>query len=171
MSDDNMLKLKAHGNAWIEYDLDPISLKHKIRSLKKKEINKLNSPVCFASYEPLFGIFRRFYAVYSYDNKLYFQVGRTRQDITEGFDECKFWMVFGFASGLLIKFHDGSTHKPVLIHPLRTFFVVIDPTYDMWDMETEHFFLFIRKHVQDAKWRRAIIDRASPKSSKESLFL
>jgi len=66
---------------------------------------------------------------------------------------------FGFASGLVLEFGDGTTNRPMLIHPGRALRAHLDPTYDSWDAEDDHFFLFMRQHLQDARWREALIER------------
>lgn len=114
----------------------------------------------FGSVEPVWGIWRRFYALYTYEGRLYFQAGRRKWDVTDGPRHCKFWAAgYGLCSGLIMTFQNGATHRPVLVHPLRGLAAHIDPTYDGIDAESDHFFLFVRQQLPDPAWRSRIIER------------
>lgn len=154
-----MLRLPAWGNARIEYLLNPAD---GTWTMRRRTANESDSTVVgFASLEPVWGIWRRFYAFYAFEGHLYFQAGRLRWDITEGVAQCKFWWAgYGLASGLILHFLNGETHRPVLIHPSRAVSHFVDPTYDGIDAEADNFFFFIRKQLPDAKWRQGFVDRS-----------
>lgn len=154
-----MLRLPAWGNAWIEYMLDPVTGRWESRPRKPNDVADV--VVGFASREPAWGIWKRFYAFYAFEGRLYLRAGRRKWDVTDGLASCKFWAFgFGLMSGLLLRFRDGTSHWPVLIHPGRALSVLVDPTYDGIDAEHDHFFLFLRQQLPSAKWRQGFIDRS-----------
>ena len=73
-----MLTLGAWGNAWIEYQLDPKTGQWHVRHLPVA--NSTESPVGFASVEPLWGVWRRFYAFYAHEGRLYFFTSAATRD-------------------------------------------------------------------------------------------
>lgn len=160
-----MLTLSAWGNAWIEYHLDPDTRAHSTHFVKNPKANEKMMPDGFGSFEPVFGIWRRFYALYAYNGRLYFQAGHKTWDVTDGLRDCKFWSAgYGLCSGLIMTFMNGDTHRPVLIHPMRFLVAKADPTYDGIDAESDHFFLFLRQHLPNLDWRHRIITRQQHES-------
>lgn len=155
------ITLPAWGNAWTEFSVDTETGAWSRRLTNPTKAPKVEATFGFASLEPVWGFWRRFYAFYAFDGRLFFQAGRKRWDITEGVESSKFWFLgYGAASGLLLTFKNGEDHRSTLIHPWKMFLPVIDPTYDGIDMESDNFFLFLRTQIPREKWRKAFIDRS-----------
>ena len=157
-----MLTLSAWRDAWIEYRLNPATGGHSTRQVRDPKANEKLPIDGFGSVEPIWGIWRRFYALYAYDGRLYFQSGRKKWDVTDGLRRCTFWAAgYGLCSGLIMHFDNGESHRPVLVHPFRGLFARIDPTYDGMDAESDQFFLFVRQQLPNADWCRR---RVAPKT-------
>ena len=143
-----LLKLAVWGRAAEECLLDVRSGRWRIR--RRMPAEPRPAPVGWASLEPTLDFTKR----------LHFRAGSRVSDVSLGAKRSSFWMAaFGFASGLVLEFEDGTTYRPVLIHPGRALWAHLDPTYDSWDAENDHFFLFMRQNLQDARWREALIER------------
>ena len=155
-----MLTLNSWSNVWIEFEVDPRSGRWSKRKLAQPR--DVGSSTGFARLEPVWGLWKRFYAIYVCDKRLIFQAGRNRWDVTDGVRHCRFWAaLYGLLSGLNVHFVNGERHHAVLIHPWRGVWAHIDPTYDGMDFDNDHFFYYLRQYMPDEKWRSAFIERAS----------
>ena len=151
-----MLTLKCWGNAWIEYTLNPKTLSHSRRLFHSQDRN--SEIQGFATYESVFGIFKRFYAVYGFENRFYFQANKKRWDLTDG--ELDVNLIFirnGIASIVKIYYNKELIHKAFFVHVFKGVFAMIDPAFDYIDAEDSYFFLFLNNQMPKATWRKHII--------------
>jgi hypothetical protein len=103
-------------------------------------------------------VWQRFYAVYCYNERLIFQAGRSKWDLTEGEVRTRFKMLFGGLASRLAVEHNGQViHRAWLLHPLRALSMRVDPTFDAIDAENEHFLLFLGVRLPDVAWRKDFI--------------
>ena len=150
-----MLHLNSWRNAWLEHHLNPETGKHRLRFVNP---NSAHRPIHgFACYEAVWGLSRRFYAVYGHNDRFVFQAGNERFDLTEGCTEIEFKALgWGAASRIVVK-HDGAAiHHATFIHPLRTL-SALDPTFDSLDAEVDHFFSFLSGNITEANWRNHVV--------------
>lgn len=148
-----MISLTVWGNAWIKYILAPTTGSVEIAKREKEDI--LSG---FASREPVLGVLHRLYAVYPYQERLYFRAGKKTWDITDAKVECKYWwFLYGALSGFILKLNGKIVHHAKLIHPNRALFARMDPTYDNIDAESDHFFLFLRRQLPKKDWRDFVL--------------
>lgn len=150
-----MLHLKSWGNAWIEHLLNPETGRHRL--IFTNPNSKSKSFRGFACYEHVWGLGCRFYAVYGHNNRLIFQAGRRRWDLTEGCVEVDFKTVGrGAASRVRIKHNGAVIHQASFVHPLRAL-TTFDPTFDGLDAEASHFFLFLSNNIAKTQWKRYVL--------------
>lgn len=155
-----MLTLIAHGNARIEFELNPCDGRYHRRFIRKPLWESGKPFHGYASVEPVWFVFRRFYAVYANGRRLWFQAGRKSWDVTDGVEGIRFWVgLGGMVSGLSVKFNNGEQHTAYLFHPGRALSALVDPTYDQLDAESDHFFMFLREGLPKEQWRSSIIER------------
>jgi len=150
-----MIFLESWGNAWTEHRLDPEIGAHRLRWRPRHR----SSVHGFGSYEPIVPlVWQRFYAVYCYNERLIFQAGRSKWDLTEGEVRTRFKMLFGGLASRLAVEHNGQViHRAWLLHPLRALSMRVDPTFDAIDAENEHFLLFLGVRLPDVAWRKDFI--------------
>ena len=147
-----MLTLTAWGNAWLEYRVDPASKRWSLRwrGRASKDVTRPG----FASLEPVIPFWRRFYAVYALNQRLFLQISRRVHDITDGVEQFDYRILAGGSrSHLVIRFKDGQTHSARFWHPIRGFGAQIDPTYDAIDADADFFFLYLREYLPSQEWR------------------
>ena len=149
-----MLHLTAWGSAQIRYELPSPGKRPRIRLNRNGERANVDG---LGSFQPMWYLLRRFYAVYALDDRFIFQAGRRFWDLTEGPVEARFYtMGFGIASGIAL-YHGGNLiHRAFLFHPARALFARLDPTYDFLEAESDHFFFFLRNQIHKDEWRRHI---------------
>ncbi len=152
--------LRAWGNAWILHNLDPQTGKHSWE--KMIEPLQYGRPTHgFASIEPVFGLVARFYAVYAFEGRLYFQAGRRKWDITDAEVRAGHWCWFGLTSRFCLFLNGRTVHKVVLVHPTRAFWPFLDPTYDSIDLESDHFLWFLSRNITSDDWRQHVLSMES----------
>ena len=154
-----MIRLRAWGNAWIEYRLKGEGKRPRAIPRRASQIRKVHG---FGSYEPVFWLVRRFYAVYGANGRFIFQADRQYWDLTDGPVALRFNPIGrGMASEIAVYRGGDLVHRAKLIHPGRSLWPRIDPTYDGIDAETDHFFLFLQNEIHKDAWRQRIIDMAA----------
>lgn len=154
-----MIRLRAWGNAWIEYRLKGRGKRPLAVPKRASQMRKVHG---FGSYEPVYWLVRRFYAVYGDSGRFIFQAGREYWDLTEGSIALRFDPLSrGMASEFSVIRGGDLIHQVKLIHPGRSVWPRIDPTYDYIDAETDHFFLLLHNEMHKDAWRQRIIDMAA----------
>lgn len=147
--------LHAWRNAWILYTLDPLTGRHSWERLAASEENDI--PVNgHASMEPVLGLVRRFYGVYAFQGRLYFQAGAKKWDITDAEVETGYWCRLGLASGFRLGLNGKTVHRVTLFHPNRAVWPFIDPTYDGIDFDSDHFLCFLSEHLTSDEWKQRV---------------
>lgn len=155
-----MLNLCSWGNAWIVHKLNPSSLWHRRKLILSQD--KYPETQGFATYESVYGIHSRFYAVYGYEDRLYFQSGRKRWDFTDDEIDIEIKLIYnGMASKVKVYQNKKLVHQAFFVHILRGVFMAIDPTYDGIDAEDSFFFLFLKNQMPDLAWRERVISRSN----------
>lgn len=152
--------LRAWGNAFILYTLNPKTGSYsceKITDAQKDDILITGH----ASFEPVFGLIPRFYAVYGYDGRLYLQAGSRKWDITDAEVETGYWCGFGLVSGFHLLLNGKSVHRATLVHPSRAIWPFIDPTYDGIDFHSDHFLAFLSEQLTIDSWKQRVLARES----------
>jgi hypothetical protein len=154
--DQMMIYLNAWGNAWVLYTLDPQTGDYswaKIAEPQRVEVATSG----FASMEQALGLIRRFYAVYEFEGRLYFQVGKKKWDITEGELKTAFSCWLGLVSKFCLSLNGESLHRSVFVHPSKAVWPLIDPTYDGIDFDSDHFLFFLSEHLVRDEWKKHVI--------------
>ena len=158
--DDMKIYLRAWGNAWILYTLDPKTGRHSWE--KMAEPQEVETPTNgHASMEPVLGVISRFYAVYAFDGRLFFQAGTRKWDITDAEVEPGYWCWLGLASGFRLSLNGKTVHRTTLLHPSRAVWPFIDPTYDGIDFDSDHFLFFLSEHLKSYEWRQRMLSMES----------
>lgn len=154
-----MLRLSAWGSAWLEFRLKGKGRRPAVRFRNAKRDHESHG---FGSCEPVYWAVRRFYAVYGERGRFIFQAGRRYWDLTDGPIALRFTPVgLGMASVISVYRGDDLIHRASLIHPGKTVWPRINPTYDYLDAEADHFFLFLQNEIHKDEWRQRIIDMAA----------
>ena len=149
-----MLRLNAWSTTRIQYELATQGEQPKIVRTRDGEDREYRG---FGSYEPMWCLLRRFYAVYASNGRFIFQAGGRVWDLTEGPESARFYAIgFGLASGLAIYHAQKFIHRAFLFHPGRAIRPRIDPTYDFLDSESDHFFLLLRNQIDKDEWRQYV---------------
>lgn len=146
-----MIKLSNWNTIWIYY----IFFKNGI--FKIGILNIINRDITtqgFASFERLTNGLSKFFAFYILDNKLFFQAGKLKWEITNGDFNANF--SFQCKNKIISKF-ELFKNKQLLFsccyfHPIRTLVKSIDPTYDEFDFEHDHFLFYISNNIHNTEW-------------------
>lgn len=160
------LHLRAWGNAWILYTLDPETGSYGSVKLAKS-LNGVPPTNGVASIEPVLGLIGRFYAVYAFEDLLYFQAGRRRWDIAGAEVDTRYWCWLGLASRFHLILNGKSVHRATLVHPSRFIWPFLDPTYDGIDFDSDHFLFFLSEQLKSDEWKQRLL---SAKSSPQSVL-
>ena len=161
-SKDTKIFLRAWSSAWFLYVFNPVTGRYSRKLIRDPKHDKTPTNG-FASVEPaldFFKRFRRFYAVYAYKSRLYFQAGQERWDITDADVNTKYRCKFGVSSWFRIKVNGTIVHKVRLFHPRRAIWPFIDPTYDGIDFDSDHFLYFLSEHLPRDEWKRHMLSSA-----------
>jgi hypothetical protein len=161
-SQDTEICLRAWSSVWFLYVLCPET--GKFSRKKILDPNNDHTPINgHASIEPVLSwssLFRCFYAVYAFDDRLYFQAGIKRWDITDVDVDTRYWCRFGLASGFRLILNGKTVHRVILFHPNRAMWPFIDPTYDGIDFDSDHFLYFLSVHLTDDEWKQRLLSMA-----------
>jgi len=113
----------------------------------------------FASLEPILGGLKRLYAVYGYDQKVWFRADNDIWDITNRNIDCSVSFAYLNTVSYFSIFIDGEKmHAATLFHPVRAGMALIDPTYDYLELESDHFFVFLAGQLPKNSWQQWILD-------------
>jgi hypothetical protein len=152
--------LHAWGNAWILHTLNPKTGRHSLEKIADPhEVDKPTNG--HASMEPVFGFIPRFYGIYAFEGRLYFQAGRKKWDITDAEVETGYWCWLGLASGFRLSLNGKLVHRTTLLHPNRAVWPFIDPTYDGIDFDSDHFLFFLSEQLKREEWMRRLLSMES----------
>ena len=151
---------EGYTSAWILCTLDPQTGNYS--GEKIAEPREVETPTrCHASMEPVLGLISRFYAVYAFGGRLYFQVGKKKWDVTDSEVETAYWCCFGLVSRFCLSLNGKSVHRAILLHPSRAAWPFIDPTYDGIDFDSDHFLFFLSEHLTRDEWKQHVLSMES----------
>lgn len=155
--------LRAWYSVWFLYVLCPETGKFSLKRVS--DPNNDHTPTSgHASIEPVLSLFRpfsRLYAVYTFNDRLFFQTGIKRWDITDVDVDTGYWYRFGLMSGFRLILNGKTVHRVTLFHPNRAIWPFIDPTYDGIDFDSDHFLFFLSEHLIDDEWKQRMLSIAS----------
>jgi len=155
--------LQPWSSAWFLYGFCPETGKYSRKWITDPK-NDHTPTSGHASIEPVLSLFRpfwRFYAVYAFNSRLYFQAGTKRWDITDAEVDTKYWCLFLVTSGFSLILNGKTVHRVTLFHPNRAMWPFVDPTYDGIDYDSDHFLYFLSEYLTDDEWKRRVISTAS----------